>query len=100
MSFALFDSTLLDRNRDSAILVSRSLRLGALSRRTLALHYSFRPFTRPMSTDSITSQWGSWPAQKVRETYLDFFKQQEHTFVPSSSTIPYDDPTLLFANAG
>lgn len=53
-----------------------------------------------MSTDSVTSQWGSWPATKVRETYLDFFKQQQHTFVPSSSTIPYDDPTLLFANAG
>ena len=52
-----------------------------------------------MSTD-ISSQWGSWPAQKVRETYLEYFKQQQHTFVPSSSTIPYEDPTLLFANAG
>lgn len=52
-----------------------------------------------MSTD-VSSQWGSWPAQKVRETYLDYFKQQQHTFVPSSSTIPYEDPTLLFANAG
>lgn len=48
----------------------------------------------------IESQWGNWPAKKVRATYLDYFKQQEHTFVPSSSTIPYEDPTLLFANAG
>lgn len=32
---------------------------------------------------------------------MDYFtKQHNHTFVPSSSTIPYDDPTLLFANAG
>ncbi|KAM0746309.1 hypothetical protein T439DRAFT_330022 [Meredithblackwellia eburnea MCA 4105] len=52
---------------------------------------------------SIDSQWGSWPAAKVRQTYLDYFqniKGEEHTFVPSSSTIPYEDPTLLFANAG
>ncbi|KAI5476969.1 alanine-tRNA synthetase [Pseudohyphozyma bogoriensis] len=49
------------------------------------------------------SQFGDWPASKVRETYLDYFKtikDAEHTFVPSSSTIPYEDPTLLFANAG
>lgn len=52
---------------------------------------------------TTVSQWGDWPANKVRETYLDYFKNAkgaEHTFVPSSSTIPYEDPTLLFANAG
>ncbi|KAK9240177.1 tRNA synthetases class II (A)-domain-containing protein [Lipomyces kononenkoae] len=42
-----------------------------------------------------------WPARKVRTTFLDYFvKKRDHTFVPSSSVIPYDDPTLLFANAG
>lgn len=41
-----------------------------------------------------------WPAAKVRDTFLNFFREREHTFVPSSSTIPYEDPTLLFANAG
>lgn len=50
---------------------------------------------------STTSQFGDWPATKVRQTYLDYFKETNgHTFVPSSSTIPYEDPTLLFANAG
>ncbi|GAA5824475.1 hypothetical protein JCM11251_000438 [Rhodosporidiobolus azoricus] len=50
---------------------------------------------------STSSQFGDWPAVKVRQTFLDFFtKDHKHTFVPSSSTIPYDDPTLLFANAG
>ena len=32
---------------------------------------------------------------------MTYFQQEhQHTFVPSSSTIPYEDPTLLFANAG
>ncbi|GAA6034541.1 hypothetical protein JCM8097_005384 [Rhodosporidiobolus ruineniae] len=50
---------------------------------------------------ATSSQFGDWPATKVRQTFLDYFgKQNGHTFVPSSSTIPYEDPTLLFANAG
>lgn len=56
-----------------------------------------------ISTSTTSSQFGDWPADKVRSTFIDYFKQKEsspHTFVPSSSTIPYDDPTLLFANAG
>ncbi|KAJ6475202.1 tRNA synthetases class II (A)-domain-containing protein [Mycena vitilis] len=41
-----------------------------------------------------------WPASKVRQEFFTFFKSKGHTYVPSSPTIPYDDPTLLFANAG
>ncbi|EGV61386.1 hypothetical protein CANTEDRAFT_109802 [Yamadazyma tenuis ATCC 10573] len=41
-----------------------------------------------------------WSASKVRTTFLDFFKDKKHTFVPSSSVVPHNDPTLLFANAG
>ncbi|ODQ60017.1 hypothetical protein WICANDRAFT_42444 [Wickerhamomyces anomalus NRRL Y-366-8] len=41
-----------------------------------------------------------WTAQKVRNTFLDYFKERGHTFVRSSSVIPFEDPTLLFANAG
>ncbi|KAI4152193.1 MAG: hypothetical protein LQ341_000757 [Variospora aurantia] len=41
-----------------------------------------------------------WPAARVRETFLDYFKKNGHTFVPSSSVVPHSDPTLLFANAG
>ncbi|KAI0787758.1 tRNA synthetases class II (A)-domain-containing protein [Fomes fomentarius] len=41
-----------------------------------------------------------WPAARVREEFFNYFKSKDHPFVPSSSTIPYDDPTLLFANAG
>ncbi|CAG8719904.1 5388_t:CDS:2, partial [Acaulospora colombiana] len=49
---------------------------------------------------STTPYQGPWTASKVRQTYIDFFKSKGHTFWPSSSTIPFEDPTLLFANAG
>ncbi|KJH51087.1 alanine--tRNA ligase [Dictyocaulus viviparus] len=40
-------------------------------------------------------------ANEVRSTFIDFFKQKKgHSYVHSSSVIPHDDPTLLFANAG
>ncbi|AAS52283.1 ADR363Cp [Eremothecium gossypii ATCC 10895] len=41
-----------------------------------------------------------WTAQNVRSTFIDYFKAKDHKLVPSSPVIPYDDPTLLFANAG
>jgi alanyl-tRNA synthetase len=44
----------------------------------------------------------NWSAEKVRKTYIEYFQNQpgyEHTFWPSSGVIPFDDDTLLFANA-
>ncbi|XP_032529668.2 alanine--tRNA ligase, cytoplasmic [Danaus plexippus] len=37
---------------------------------------------------------------EIRKTFIDFFINKGHKYVHSSSTIPLDDPTLLFANAG
>ncbi|GMM28116.1 alanine--tRNA ligase [Martiniozyma asiatica (nom. inval.)] len=42
----------------------------------------------------------NWPAAKVRDTFLKYFEDRQHKFVASSSVVPHDDPTLLFANAG
>lgn len=41
-----------------------------------------------------------WPQAKIRSTFVDFFRRHQHTHWPSSSVVPHDDPTLLFANAG
>lgn len=41
-----------------------------------------------------------WPVARVRQSFVDYFKTKEHTFVPSSAVIPHEDPTLLFINAG
>lgn len=41
-----------------------------------------------------------WTAPAVRQQFFNFFREKGHVLVPSSPTIPFDDPTLLFANAG
>ena len=41
-----------------------------------------------------------WTANKVRETFIEYFKERGHVPVPSSPLLPYGDPTLLFTNAG
>ncbi|EXX57273.1 alanine--tRNA ligase [Rhizophagus irregularis DAOM 197198w] len=42
----------------------------------------------------------NWPASKVRSTFISYFESKGHKYIPSSSTIPFEDPTLLFANSG
>ncbi len=37
---------------------------------------------------------------ELRQAFLDFFRERDHTVVASSSLVPADDPTLLFVNAG
>ncbi|CAL4916236.1 unnamed protein product [Urochloa decumbens] len=66
-----------------------------------AIHLSF-PFsssatatTAPMESPSL-----EWPANRIRNTFFDYFDSKSHTRWPSSPVVPFDDPTLLFANAG
>ncbi|MEM7175125.1 MAG: alanine--tRNA ligase [Chlamydiota bacterium] len=39
-------------------------------------------------------------SQEIRTKFLTYFKTKGHAIVPSSPTLPHDDPTLLFTNAG
>src|SRR3990170_3990425 len=39
-------------------------------------------------------------SSELRSSYLKFFQERGHLIVPSSSLIPYNDPTLLFTSAG
>ncbi len=45
--------------------------------------------------DSPVSQ-----SPEVRSRFLSYFERNGHTVVPSSSLVPYNDPSLLFTNAG
>src|SRR5215510_2258784 len=38
--------------------------------------------------------------QEIRQSFLDYFQQNGHRVVRSSSLVPAEDPTLLFTNAG
>src|SRR3954467_14674479 len=38
-------------------------------------------------------------AAEIRQSFFDFFREKDHTIVPSASLLP-DSPNLLFTNAG
>ncbi|KAL9187171.1 hypothetical protein ACHAXT_010891 [Thalassiosira profunda] len=59
---------------------------------------AYRSSARLLATSNESEL--EWPTSKIRQTFVDYFREREHTFVPSSPSAPLNDPTLLFANAG
>ncbi len=39
-------------------------------------------------------------SHEIRNQFLNFFKSKQHKIVSSAPVVPFDDPTLLFTNAG
>lgn len=39
-------------------------------------------------------------SDEIRKAFLNFFEEKGHLVIPSSSLVPYGDPTLLFTTAG
>jgi len=39
-------------------------------------------------------------SQEIRQSFLNFFVEKGHSIVESAPVIPFNDPTLLFTNAG
>jgi len=39
-------------------------------------------------------------SQEIRQSFLNFFESKQHSIVKSAPVVPFDDPTLLFTNAG
>ena len=41
-----------------------------------------------------------YTGSEIRQSFIDYFNEMQHTHVPSSSLVPGGDQTLLFTNAG
>ncbi|MEW6016002.1 MAG: alanine--tRNA ligase, partial [Candidatus Zixiibacteriota bacterium] len=39
-------------------------------------------------------------SHEIRQSFVEYFKGKDHKELPSSPVIPFDDPTILFTNAG
>jgi alanyl-tRNA synthetase len=48
----------------------------------------------------MSSSKKPFSAAEIRSSFLDYFAQQGHCVIASSSLVPGNDPTLLFTNAG
>ena len=90
-------------SRTRSFSAGRSMRVPGIQRGELALtHFArgiprtFHPPLRPLQTPTLSTiarmasaQSGpDWTAQRVRDTFLDYFKQNGHTFGAFEITTP------------
>lgn len=91
--------------KSSLLLFSRSTHFQSFigtQNRYFTMSYAEKIPNLPKTEPAKWPEPSAWPAAKVRQTFIDYFKEVEgfeHTFWPSSGVIPFDDDTLLFANA-
>ena len=62
--------------------------------------YAFCVITVPKSSIQDLKVNLMMKSSEIRRTFLDYFKKNGHTVVPSSSLVPHNDPTLMFTNSG
>lgn len=62
--------------------------------------YAFCVITVPKSSIQEFKVNLMMKSSEIRRTFLDYFKKNGHTVVPSSSLVPHNDPTLMFTNSG
>jgi len=58
------------------------------------------PFSAAEAMPETETHDVEWPAKRVRDTFISFFQDKNHVNWKSSPVVPFNDPTLLFANAG
>lgn len=61
-----------------------------------ALIFSAAKGRAPASQEDLAMK----TSRAIRQGFLDFFKNEGHTVVPSGPLVPSNDPTLMFTNAG
>ncbi len=53
-----------------------------------------------MNKKKNSKKSGGMSSNEIRQSFLNYFEKLDHKIYKSAPVIPYDDPTLLFTNAG
>jgi alanyl-tRNA synthetase len=72
---------------------------GKSTRQGLVIPAAFVPAQHQQGAN-LRTPMSDRPSKKIRRAFLDYFVGKGHQEVPSSSLVPANDPTLMFANAG
>ena len=69
--------------------------------RNIRWNYRPMPYIARLYSSASTPACQSSTSREIRQKFIDFFVVEcSHKFVPSSSVVPLNDPSLAFVNAG